>query len=342
MAKPTKRPARVKAGNGHVRRGITPASIPFQSADATVPRSPQVIIPNLGTETPPRSLSPEEAPREVHRDASEHTAEKIYFREIGHFDRITPEEEVRLAKRIRQGDDEARLRMIHANLRLVVKIALDYEGLGLPLPDLINEGNIGLMKAVERFDPDKGGKLSTYSSWWIKQGIKRALANQGKTIRLPVHLVEKIARMRRERMRLLDELRREPTDTELGQALGLSPKKVSLMRRVSKRPSSLDAPLSAESITELGELVPDEAATIPDRELVDNNMSTLLHALIRLLPDREVEILTRRFGLDGNETVTLEEIGHQFGVTRERVRQLQNAALAKLRHKIDELEKAPQ
>ena len=278
----------------------------------------------------------------MHRDATEHTAEKIYFREIGHFDRITPEEEVRLAKRIRQGDDEARQRMIHANLRLVVKIALDYEGLGLPLPDLINEGNIGLMKSVEWFDPEKGGKLSTYSSWWIKQGIKRALANQGKTIRLPVHLVEKIARMRRERMRLLDELRREPSDVELGQALGLAPRKVALMRRVARRPSSLDAPLSAESITSFGELVPDEAAVIPDREMVDNKMSTLLHVLIRLLPDREVEILTRRFGLDGNETATLEEIRKQFGVTRERVRQLQNTALAKLRQTIDELEKAPQ
>ena len=278
----------------------------------------------------------------MHRDATEHTVEKIYFREIGQFDRITPEEEVRLAKRIRQGDDEARQRMIHANLRLVVKIALDYEGLGLPLPDLIDEGNIGLMKAVERFDPEKGGKLSTYSSWWIKQGIKCALANQGKTIRLPFHLGEKIARMRRERMRLLDEFGRDPTDAELGQALGQAPRKVALMRRMARRPSSMDAPLSAESITSLGELVPDEAAVIPDREMVDNNMSTLLHVLIRLLPDREVEILTRRFGLDGNETGTLEEIGQQFGVTRERVRQLRNAALAKLRQKIDELEKAPQ
>ena len=148
--------------------------------------------------------------------------------------------------------------------------------------------------------------------------------------------------MRRERMQLLDEFGREPTDAEFGQALGQAPRKVALMRCVVKRPSSLDAPLSAESITSLGELVPDEEAVIPDRELVDNNMSTLLHALIRLLQDREVEILTRRFGLDGNETATLEEIGKQFGVTHERVRQLQNATWAKLRHKIDELEKAPQ
>ena len=154
LGQAVKRPARVKAGNGHVRRGITPASIPFQSPDATVPRSPQVVIPNFGTETPTRTLSPGGDPPEVHRDATEHTAEKIYYLEIGQFDRITSEDEVRLAKRFRQGDDEARQRMIHANLRLVVKIALDYEGLGLPLPDLINEGNIGLVKAVERFDPE--------------------------------------------------------------------------------------------------------------------------------------------------------------------------------------------
>ena len=177
----------------------------------------------------------------------------------------------------------------------------------------------------------------------VDQTGHQARAGQSsKTIRLPVHLVEKIARMRRERMRLLDEFGREPTDAEFGQALGQAPRKVALMRCVAKRPSSLDAPLSAESITSLGELVPDEEAVIPDRELVDNNMSTLLHALIRLLLDNEVEILTRRFGLDGNETATLEEIGKQFGVTRERVRQLQNTALAKLRQTIDELEKAPQ
>ena len=189
------------------------------------------------------------------------------------------------------------------------------------------------MKAVERFDPEKGGKLSTYSLWWIKQGIKRALANQGKTISLPFHLVEKIARMR-----LLDEFGREPMYAELGQA----PRKVALIRRVARRPSSLDVPLSAECITSLGELVPCKAAVIPDREMDDNNISTLLDELFGLLPDREVEILTRRFGLAGNETATLEEIGKQFGVTRERVRQLQNAALAKLRQKIDELKKAPQ
>jgi len=204
-----------------------------------------------------------------------------------------------LAKRIQAGDAEPRQEMILANLRFVVKIALDYEGLGLPLLDLINEGNIGLMKAVERFDPAKGAKLSTYSSWWIKQSIKRGLANQGKTIRLPVHLVEKISRMRRERLNLLDKLGREPTNRELVQALGVPPAKVALMRRAAMRPASLDSPVGNESSTHLGELFSDENAGVPDRELSDKNISGILRLLIGELPYREMKILTRRFGLDG-------------------------------------------
>jgi RNA polymerase primary sigma factor len=317
------------------QRGITPTSAP----KAVVPRNLPVVIPSVGTETPPRKVN--RAEPAAARDEGEHSAVRIYFREIGQFGRITPEDEIRLAKRIRAGDAEARQQMILANLRFVVKIALDYEGLGLPLLDLINEGNIGLMKAVERFDPAKGGKLSTYSSWWIKQSIKRGLANQGKTIRLPVHLVEKISRMRRERLNLLDRLGREPTNRELGQALGLQPGKVALMRRAAMRPASLDSPVGDESSTKLGELVSDENAAVPDRELSDKNISGILRALIGELPEREVQILVRRFGLDGEEEQTLEEIGQHFGVTRERIRQLQNAALAKLHQKLDQLEADP-
>ena len=317
------------------QRGITPTSAP----KAVVPRNLPVVIPSVGTETPPRKVN--RAEPAAARDEGEHSAVRIYFREIGQFGRITPEDEIRLAKRIRAGDAEARQQMILANLRFVVKIALDYEGLGLPLLDLINEGNIGLMKVVERFDPAKGGKLSTYSSWWIKQSIKRGLANQGKTIRLPVHLVEKISRMRRERLNLLDRLGREPTNRELGEALGLQPGKVALMRRAAMRPASLDSPVGDESSTKLGELVSDENAAVPDRELSDKNISGILRALIGELPDREVQILVRRFGLDGEEEQTLEEIGRHFGVTRERIRQLQNAALAKLHQKLDQLEADP-
>ena len=338
MNKPLKRPAKKKAGSKTPHRGITPVS----ASEPSVPRDLPVMIPDVGTNTPSRTLKGEKTPPAAIRGEGEHSAVRIYFREIGQFSRITPEEEIRLAKRIQSGDAAARQEMILANLRFVVKIALDYEGLGLPLLDLINEGNIGLMKAVERFDPAKGAKLSTYSSWWIKQSIKRGLANQGKTIRLPVHLVEKISRMRRERLNLLDKLRREPTNRELGQALGVPPAKVALMRRAAMRPASLDSPVGDESSTRLGELVSDENAVVPDRELSDKNISGILRALIGELPYREMKILTHRFGLDGEDAQTLEAIGHRFGITRERIRQLQNVALAKLRIMLDQLEADPQ
>src|SRR3954452_2651212 len=178
---------------------------------------------------------------------------KIYLREIGKTDLLTPAQEVELADRIKRGDPEARAHMIKANLRLVVKIAQDYANYGLPLLDLISEGNIGLMKAVERFDPSKGGKLSTYGSWWIKQSIKRALANQSKTIRLPVHLVDKISKMRRTAMRLQEELGREPTDEELGEDLGISASRVAQMRMAAIRPASLDAPIGDDDSNNFAE-----------------------------------------------------------------------------------------
>src|SRR6187200_1460957 len=171
------------------------------------------------------------------------TGIKIYLREIGQIPLLTPEQEIELAAKIKKGDREARALMIRSNLRLVVKIAHDYSNLGLPLLDLISEGNIGLMKAVERFDPAKGGKLSTYAAWWIKQSIKRALANQSKTIRLPVHLVDKIAKVRRVSLQMSDELGREPTEDELGDELGIASEKVARLRILGIRPASLDAPL---------------------------------------------------------------------------------------------------
>src|SRR5437764_3278961 len=182
------------------------------------------------------------------------TAIKLYLREIGQVKLLTPQEEIELAAKIKRGDKKAREDMIKANLRLVVKIAHDYEGLGLPLLDLINEGNIGLMKAVERFDPAKGGKLSTYGSWWIKQSIKRALANQSKTIRLPVHLVDKISKMRRTSMRLQEELGREPTDDELGEELGITASRVAQMRMAAIRPASLYAPIGDEDSNNFAEV----------------------------------------------------------------------------------------
>ncbi len=266
------------------------------------------------------------------------TAIKLYLREIGQVKLLTPQEEIDLAARIKKGDKKAREQMIKANLRLVVKIARDYEGIGLPLLDLISEGNIGLMKAVERFDPAKGGKLSTYGSWWIKQSIKRALANQSKTIRLPVHLVDKISKMRRTAMRLQEELGREPTDEELGEELGITASRVAQMRMAAIRPASLDAPIGDEDSNNFAEVVQDESADTPYEQLEEKTVTRMLQEMVKTLDPREATILRARFGLDGGPQKTLEEVGQKFGVTRERVRQIQNIALKKLRKMIEKME----
>jgi RNA polymerase primary sigma factor len=256
---------------------------------------------------------------------------KIYLREIGKTPLLTPAEEIDLAAKIKRGNKDARLKMIKANLRLVVKIAHDYANFGLPLLDLVSEGNIGLMKAVERFDPAKGGKLSTYAAWWIKQAIKRALANQSKTIRLPVHLVDKIAKIRRVALSMSEVLGREPTDEELAEEVGICAAKLSQLRTVSIRPASLDAPMNDEDGTQFGEIVGDDSAVDPSENLSDKNLQEEVADLLRVLDEREKKIIMSRFGLDGGSTRTLEEVGIKFGVTRERIRQLQNIALAKLR-----------
>jgi RNA polymerase primary sigma factor len=266
------------------------------------------------------------------------TAIKLYLREIGQVKLLTPQEEIQLAARIKKGDKKAREQMIKANLRLVVKIARDYEGIGLPLLDLISEGNIGLMKAVGRFDPKKGGKLSTYGSWWIKQSIKRALANQSKTIRLPVHLVDKISKMRRIAMRLQEELGREPNDEELADELDVTPTRVRQMRLAAIRPASLDAPIGDDDSNNFSDVVEDENATSPYENLKDKTITGMLQDMIKHLDVREATILHYRFGLDGGTEKTLEEVGAKFGVTRERVRQIQNLALRKLRKMIEKLE----
>ena len=261
---------------------------------------------------------------------------KIYLREIGQIPLLTPQDEIRLAARIKKGDKAARTQMIKANLRLVVKIAHDYSNFGLPLLDLISEGNIGLMKAVERFDPKKGGKLSTYAAWWIKQSIKRALANQAKTIRLPVHLVDKISKMKRAGHKLSEKLGREATDQELADYLGMTRAKVAQLRNISVRPASLDAPIGEDDgATEFSEIVGDEAALTPFEMLRDKTLRQEVRDILEELDPREAEILTMRFGLEGTKPRTLEEVGRRFKVTRERVRQIQNIALTKLRRIID-------
>jgi RNA polymerase primary sigma factor len=263
-----------------------------------------------------------------------------YLREIGGIPLLTSEEEIELAGKIKKGNAEAREQMINSNLRLVVTIAHDYANLGLALLDLISEGNIGLTKAVDRFDPAKGAKLSTYAAWWIKQSIKRALANQGKTIRLPVHLVDKIAKMRRVSLQLSDQLGREPTDDELGEEIGVASEKVTRLRTLGTRPASLDAPIANDDSTEFGEIIGDAEAQTPFESLRDRNLRDEIDGLFEILTGREKKIIAERFGLTGGKPKTLEDVSKNFGVTRERIRQLQNIALVKLRRALDKKENA--
>lgn len=256
---------------------------------------------------------------------------KIYLREIGEVPLLTREQEIVLAKRIKKGSAKARTQMIRANLRLVVKIAHDYSNLGLPIQDLISEGNIGLMKAVERFDHLRGVKLSTYAAWWIKQSIKRALANQSKTIRLPVHIVDKLSRMRRVATRMALVLGREPTDDELSEETGIPCHKITQLKTVSLRPSSLDAPVGDDDKAAFGDIVADELSMDPAEMLRDKALRRDVLDMLDELDERERSILVARFGLDGSKPMTLEIIGETFKVTRERIRQVQNIALQKMR-----------
>lgn len=258
--------------------------------------------------------------------------------EIAKTDLLTIEEELELAERIKDGDSAARDHMIRANLRLVVKIAKDYSNYGLPLADLISEGNMGLMKAVEKYDPEKGGKLSTYAAWWIKQSIKRALSNQSKTVRLPVHMVDKIARLRKISIALTEELGREPSDEELTEILGIPRKKLALLKQAAQRPTSLDAPVGEEGSSSYGETLGDSKSIDPCEALTAKEMHQELGPLLNLLDKRETKIISARFGLNGKKPLTLEEISRDFGVTRERIRQLQNIALDKMRRALGKKE----
>jgi len=281
------------------------------------------------------------APRLLGVDPVPYTGDSafhLYIREIGQTKLLTPEEEILLARKIQKGDNRAREHMIKANLRLVVKIARDYEGYGLPLLDLINEGNIGLMRAVEKFDPDKGAKLSTYAAWWIKQSIRRALSDQSKTIRIPVHATDKLLHIRRAATRLEEELGREPTAEEIGDELDIPAKQVRELQRAAIRPASLDAPLGDDDSSRVGDVIADERASTPYEDLEGKTNADLVREVIAILDPREMTILRYRFGLDGGGEKTLEEVGEKFGVTRERIRQIQNVALRKLRRKIERLE----
>ena len=264
---------------------------------------------------------------------------QLYLREISQVKLLTAQEEIALAKRIQRGDRKAREHMIKANLRLVVKIARAYDGLGLPLLDLINEGNIGLMKGVKRFDPKIGTKLSTYASWWIKQAIKRALANHSKTIRLPVHVTDRLLQIRRAEAKLHESLEREPTDDEIADHLGLDERRVRQYREAARPPVSLDSPIGMDDSLSVSEVVPDPAAVAPLDRLIQTTDKALVREVLATLKAREGKILAMRFGLDDGEPKSLEVIGNRFGVTRERIRQIQEQALQKLRAKIKKREK---
>lgn len=314
------------------RRSVKPAKVRLtesrQLTTAAVAEPPLVILPD------PETAS--ERGEEVYSTPGQPTdAFQLYLREIGKVKLLTPEEEIALAKRIRKGDKDAREQMIKANLRLVVKIARDYENLGLPLLDLINEGNIGLMKGVERFDPRKGAKLSTYASWWIKQAIKRALANQSKTIRLPVHVVDKVTHIRRAEVKLRETLDREPTDEEVAEHMGLDARRIRRYRDASRAPVSLDSPaIAGDDSASVSEVVPDANAAAPFERLISDNDHELVQEVLATLDERENKILALRFGLEDGKPKTLEEVGEHFGVTRERIRQIQEEALQKMRVKI--------
>ena len=270
-------------------------------------------------------------------------AYRLYLREIGQTKLLTPEEKIQLAKRIKKGDAKARQEMIKANLRLVVKIAREYEHYGVPLLDLINEGNIGLMKAVERFDPNKGAKLSTYAAWWIKQSIRSALATQSRTIRLPDYLITRLLKLRRVTMQLEAKSGREPTDEELARKLASTPAQIAELRRPAVSTSSLDAQLSDEADSGSFAVVEDELAETPYKLLERKTDAQTLHELLIDLPKREARILRLRFGINGGEKKTLEEIAGDalprvqsptlliVGGHNDVVIQLNREALAKLR-----------
>ncbi len=258
---------------------------------------------------------------------------KMYLKEIGRVELLSQDEEIELAKRILEGDDEAKRRLAAANLRLVVSIAKRYVGRGMLFLDLIQEGNMGLIKAVEKFDYTKGFKFSTYATWWIRQAITRAIADQARTIRIPVHMVETINKLTRIQRQLIQELGREPQAEEIAERMeGMTPEKVREIQKISLEPVSLETPIGEEDDSHLGDFIEDEGAMSPDDYAANELLKDELNDVLLELTDREEKVLRLRFGLDDGRTRTLEEVGKEFNVTRERIRQIEAKALRKLKH----------
>lgn len=296
-------------------------------------------LSEMGIELMDESEEPESDDDEEEEDEADYLAHvrvddpvRMYLKEIGRVPLLTPEEEVELAQRMEQGDEEAKKKLVEANLRLVVSIAKRYVGRGMLFLDLIQEGNLGLMKAVEKFDYRKGYKFSTYATWWIRQAITRSIADQARTIRIPVHMVETINKLIRVSRQLLQKLGRDPTPEEIGEEMGIPAEKVREILKIAQEPVSLETPIGEEEDSHLGDFIPDDEATAPAEAAAYELLKEQLEEVLDTLTEREQKVLKLRFGLEDGRSRTLEEVGKQFGVTRERIRQIEAKALRKLRH----------
>lgn len=257
---------------------------------------------------------------------------KIYMREMGQFSMLSADEEVKLAHRIAEGDQSAKNELVEANLRLVVSLARHYQGCGLSYQDLIQEGNIGLIKAAEKFDVSKGFRFSTYASWWIKQALSRAIADQSRTIRIPVHMTENINKFKKIERELLNQLNREPKIKEIADAMGISEKQAKEIQSYIVEPTSLDIQVGDDDDTTIGSFIEDTHFVNPESAYIKESNGDVVNAVLDTLSDREANILRLRFGIGGKKAMTLEEVGKEYGLTRERIRQIEVKALRKLRH----------
>ena len=293
------------------------------------------IVSEDGTDDATGEEITEEIPVEnltLSKDVKINDPVRMYLKEIGRINLLTSDEEFEYAKRAEEGDEEAKRMLAESNLRLVVSIAKRYVGRGMLFLDLIQEGNIGLMKAVDKFDPTKGYKFSTYATWWIRQAITRAIADQARTIRVPVHMVETINKLARVQRQLTQDLNIEPTDEEIAKKLGISIEKVREVYKISQDPVSLETPIGEEDDSHLGDFIKDERTMGPEEYATIEMLKEELQGVLGTLTDREEKVLRLRFGLDDGQCRTLEEVGQIFGVTRERIRQIEAKALRKLRH----------